>query len=60
LGEAGGLRSLNDHRLLQVLEMLEGRGLGEERDLLLTFVSTKEALLRVKNTCEQLERSIIA
>ena len=60
LGEAGGLRSLNDHRLLQVLEMLEGRGLGEERDLLLTFVSTKEALLRVKNTCEQLERSIMA
>ena len=59
LGEAGGLRGLNDHRLLQVLEMLEGRGLGEERDLLLTFVSTKEALLRVKNTCEQLERSIM-
>ena len=60
LGEAGGLRSLNDHRLLLVLEMLEGRGLGEERDLLLTFVSTKEALLRVKNTCEHLERSIMA
>ena len=60
LGEAGSLRSLNDHRLLLVLEMLEGRGLVEERDSLLTFVSTKEALLRVKNTCEQLERSILA
>ena len=60
LGEAGSLRSLNDHRLLLVLEMLEGRGLLEERDSLLTFVSTKEALLRVKNTCEQLERSILA
>merc|ERR1719327_266506 len=60
LGEAGSLRSLNDHRLLLVLEMLEGRGLVEERDSLLAFVSTKEALLRVKNTCEQLERSILA
>ena len=60
LGEAGSLRSLNDHRLLLVLEMLEGRGLLEERDSLLAFVSTKEALLRVKNTCEQLERSILA
>merc|ERR1711879_845521 len=34
VGEAGSLRSLNDHRLLLVLEMLEGRGLVEERDSL--------------------------
>ena len=56
LEEAGGLRSLNGHRLLQVVEMLETVGLEKEKMLLLTYVSNKEALLRVRNTCEHLER----
>lgn len=45
---------------VQVLELVEGLGLVEERDLLLTYVSTKEALLRVRSTCHQLQRSILA
>lgn len=59
LGEAGGLSSLNHHRLLQVLTMLEARGLGELRDMLLMYVSTKEELLRVRTTCDQLQRTIL-
>ena len=39
--------------------MLEARGLGELRDMLLMYVSTKEELLRVRTTCDQLQRNIL-
>jgi hypothetical protein len=60
LGEASGLRRLNERRLGQLVGLLEERGLARERELLVRFVSAKEELLRARSTCDRMERDMLA